>query len=172
MVIWLVGMSGAGKTAIGRELHRLLKTRAPNTVFVDGDEIRAVFKHDRGDEAYTVEGRRVNTDRLRELCAWLDRQDLHVVCCTLSVFEDALRWNRENLSRYYEVYVSVPIDVLRRRDQKNLYAPAFAGETSNVVGVDLPFSPPPNPDYVLDNSADGLDFEAAAADILWRAEAG
>ena len=64
MIIWLIGLSGAGKTAIGRHLYELWKEEEPNTVFMDGDEIREIFKHDRGDEPYTIEGRKKNAERI------------------------------------------------------------------------------------------------------------
>ena len=172
MVIWLVGLSGAGKTSIGREVYRRLKAGAADTVLVDGDEIRTLFRDNRGDRAYSVEGRRRNSDRIRDLCAWLDRQEINVVCCTLSFFEETRQWNRDHLSRYFEVYVSAPMEVLERRDPKHLYRRAREGRIRNVVGVDIPFTPPASPDLVVDNGEDGRDLGAIAEEILRRAGAG
>lgn len=166
MIIWLVGLSGAGKTTIGREIYAQWKADAPNTVLVDGDEIREVFRHNRGDYAYTLDGRRTNAERLSALCAWLEGQDINVVCCCLSVFEQTRRWNRENFSDYFEVYVRAPIAVLAERDIKNLYRPALAGERINVVGVDLPFEEPASPDMIVDNDSPGMDARAVANQIL------
>lgn len=169
MVIWLVGLSGAGKTTIGKYVYKLLKKESSNTVMVDGDDIRAIFKHDRGPDAYTIEGRRKNADRICEICAWLDRQGINVVCSILSIFEESRRWNRQTYSRYFEIYISVSMDTLLERNRKNLYTDALQGKIENVVGVDIPFSPPEKPDYVLDNN-DNIDFNAVAADILARAK--
>ncbi len=169
MVIWLIGMSGAGKTVIGRHLYEMWKAEAANTVFVDGDEIRELFNQNRTPDAYTMEGRRLNAERITGLCAWLDRQGINVVCCVLSVFPEMRKRNRKLFSRYFEVYISVPMDILCRRDTKNLYAPAMRHEITNVVGVDLPFTPPAAPDMVIDNSRDGVDLGALAAGILEKA---
>ncbi len=171
MVIWIVGMSGAGKSVIGRALYRLLKQREQATVLIDGDEIREIFRHDLGDDAYSVEGRRRNAERIREMCAWLDRQDINVVCCILSIFEESHQWNRRNLKNYYEVYVDAPIDVLAERNPKDLYNKARRGEIRNVVGVDIEFIPPANPDLVIDNGVDFVDLDRAAEEILANAEA-
>ena len=165
MVIWITGLSASGKTSIGRLVYRLWKTESPDTVFIDGDEIRAFFHFD----DHTEEGRRLNADRISGLCAWLDSQEINVVCCTMSLFNDLLRSNRETLSRYFEVFLDVPMEVLYRRDNKDLYAPALRGEAGNVVGVDLPFEPPADPDLVIDNSPERDDFTPLAADILARA---
>ncbi|GAB6038245.1 hypothetical protein JCM15519_28040 [Fundidesulfovibrio butyratiphilus] len=152
MVIWLIGLSGAGKTSIGRALHGLWQSREPATVLVDGDQVRAIFGQDRSPADYTVEGRRVNAVRLFEMCAWLDRQNINVVCCLLSIFPDIQARCRTTYSRYFEVFVDVPLDVLAARDDKGLYGPALAGKTRDVVGVDIAFPRPPLADMVLDNS--------------------
>ncbi len=165
MVIWLIGLSGAGKTTIGRHLYNAWKAEAANTVFVDGDEIRAMFK-DKGAAAYTLEDRRANAERITELCAWLDRQEINVVCCILSLFPDMREQNRQRFSRYFEAYVRVPMDVLKDRDRKGLYAAAGAGTMKNVVGVDIEFPEPAAPDLVLDNGTENADPEKLAAEIF------
>src|SRR3990170_7153602 len=134
MVIWLIGLSGAGKTTIGRHVYELMKKEASNTVIVDGDEIRTIFKHDRGSDPYTIKERRRNADRICEICAWLERQDINVVCSILSIFEESRIWNRHTYSKYFEVYISVTLETLMKRDKKNLYAPALQGKIKNVVG--------------------------------------
>ena len=169
MVIWLTGLAASGKTTIGRHLFGMWRARAANTVIVDGDDIRKILRLDKGDEAFTVKGRRAVAERICDLCAWLDRQDINVVCCTISFFDDLQRRNRETLSRYFEVFIAAPMDVLYRRDTKNLYAPALRGETRNVIGVDIPFTPPASPDLTVDNSEDRDGLEEIAADILARA---
>jgi adenylylsulfate kinase len=170
LVIWLIGLSGAGKTTIGRHIHELWKKESPNTVFVDGDEIRAIFKHDKIGDSYTVESRRKNADRICEICAWLDKQDINVVCCILSIFEESRQWNRQTFSKYFEVYISIPMEISKKRDYKNLYKDAEMGKIKDVVGVDIPFIPPVKPNYVFDNSADNIDFYGLAVDILRRAK--
>lgn len=168
MVIWLIGMSGAGKTAIGRELWRQLKLARPATVFLDGDEIREVFADDLG---FTLEDRRANAGRICRLCRLLDRQGVDVVCSILSLFPESRAWNRAHLTDYFEVYVRVSFEELVRRDPKGLYRRALAGEARNVVGVDIPFVPPEDPDLVLDNERPVESFGTLAARVLRAVEA-
>lgn len=166
MVIWLIGMSGSGKTTLGREIARQLRALAPNTVLLDGDELREVFAHDRGDAPYSVEGRRINAERLTALCAMLDRQGIHVVCCVLSIFPDMREENRRRFSAYFEVFMDAPLAVLQARDVKGLYAAAGRGEVRNVVGVDIPFPRPTTADMVIDSSGDPVGLEQLAAQVL------
>ena len=166
MVIWIIGLSGAGKTTLGRELARQWRTRTPNCVLLDGDELRELFGHDRGDAAYTIDGRRLNAERMTSLCALLDRQGINVVCCILSVFPEMRAGNRRRFSRYFEVFLSAPLAVLRARDPKGLYAAAASGALRNVVGVDIPFPEPATADLVIDTSGEPPDVVRLAAHVL------
>lgn len=168
MVIWLIGLSGAGKTTIGKSVYREWKKHEPNTVLVDGDEIREIFSQNNTDSDYSLDGRRKNAERIKQLCAWLDRQGINVVCNILLLFGDVSDWNRENLSGYLEVFVSTPLDVVKARDSKGLYAAAEKGEMKNVVGMDIPFPPPASPDITIDNSDSRTRHDDMAALILSR----
>lgn len=166
MIVWLIGLSGAGKTTVGTRLAERLRAEHPNLVYLDGDLLREVWG---GALSHDVAGRRVNAERLSKLCRMLDRQGIHVVAAVLSIFPEWQRWNRENLSGYFEVLLDVPMEVVVERDTKGLYRAALAGTTSNVVGVDIPFPRPAEPDLVLDSSGrDGTPDELAAriADAL------
>ena len=162
-------MSGAGKTTLGNEIYQIWKKKDPATVFLDGDEIRRIFRQDQDISAYSLESRRENARRIQEICRWLDIQGINVVCCILAIFDDILVENRMIYSSYFEIYVQVPFEILQKRDNKNLYAPAIAGTTKNVVGVDIPFPEPKNPDIVVDNSSSALNHLNIAQKILEKA---
>lgn len=170
MVIWFVGLSGSGKTTLGKEVARQWRERAANTVLLDGDEIRNVFKHDRAKDAYSMSGRRQNAERITALCEMLDQQGINVVCCILSVFPEMRASNRNRFSEYFEVFMDAPMDALRRRDEKGLYGAAERGEMDNVVGVDIPFERPVGSDLVIDSSDDDPNVAALARMVLARVE--
>lgn len=168
MVIWLVGLSGSGKTTIGKEIYKLWKPLAPNTVMVDGDVVRRITGHDISDDDYTVEGRNNNAKRIVEICSWLDCQDINVICCILCIFDDIMINNYNVYSSYYQVFLDAPIELLKKRDPKGLYAKAIAGKEKNVVGIDIPYKPPSKSDYVLRFDQTTSSPAQIALDILDR----
>lgn len=145
-VYWITGLSGAGKTTIGKLFYEELKTEHPNTVFLDGDMLRKVFGDDLG---YTREERIKCAMRYSRLCAMLQEQGMHVVCCTISMFDCVREWNRENINNYREIYIKVSMDTLRNRDQKGLYSGITEEKQKEVAGIHVEVEEPKFPDLVL-----------------------
>lgn len=146
-VYWLTGLSGAGKTTIGRLWRDELRRAGETVIFLDGDEMRSVFGVGLG---FSGSDRRKLAESYGRLCALLSGQGVTVVCCTISMFHSVRAWNRANIPGYYEVYIKASMDTLRRRDQKGLYSQ----NADNVAGVGLQVELPEAPDLVLDNNGD------------------
>lgn len=144
---WLTGLSGAGKTTIGRLWYEKLRSAGETVVFLDGDELRQVFG---GRMGYTLEDRRKAAMNYARLCALLSKQGLTVVCCTISMFDSVRTWNRENIPGYVEVYIKASMETLRRRDQKGLYSTG----AQNVAGIAFQVELPKMPDLILNNDGD------------------
>jgi adenylylsulfate kinase len=151
MVIWIIGLSGTGKTTLATQVVQRIRDDNGKVVLLDGDLIRTLFGND---VDHTIDGRRRNAERLSVLSKYLADQGIDVVAAVLSIFPEWRQWNRENIENYCEVYMKASMETLLRRDIKNLYAKAMRGEIKNVVGVDIPFPEPDNPELVLDNNVD------------------
>jgi cytidine diphosphoramidate kinase len=149
MVVWIIGLSGAGKTTLANEVVANIRSSQSNVVLIDGDAIREVFGNELG---HTLEDRRKNADRICGLGRFLESQGMTVVCAVLSIFHESQDWNRKNLKEYYEVFIDTSMEDLIERDGKSLYKKALNGELKDVVGVDLEFKPPKKPDLIIDNS--------------------
>lgn len=163
MVIWIIGLSGAGKTTLANELVERLRKDSLKVVLLDGDIIRSLFKND---VDHTVEGRRRNAERLSLLSKFLADEGVHVVAAVLSIFPDWQDWNRNNIPDYTEVYLKVSLDTLLKREIKNLYGAALKGEIKNVVGIDIPFPEPQNSDLCIDNELGREDMSDFVDQIL------
>src|SRR6202050_213135 len=168
-VFWITGLSASGKTTIGRALSSHLRVLGSPAIFLDGDTLRTVVSSDLG---YSAENRRFVALRNGMLCRMLAEQGFDVVCSTISLFHAVQRWNRENIPRYHEIFVRVPLEELRRRDTKGVYSAGVYSAVddrpaANIVGVDIPAEIPQAPDLILDNDS-SLDTEEAVRLILER----
>lgn len=158
-VIWITGMSGAGKSSVAAELLPRLVDRGVHPVLLDGDELRAAlgldghFGHDSRHRLAFVYAR---------LCAMVARQGHIVVCSTIALFHDVQAWNRANLADYFEVFLDVPAGELQARNSKGLYDVGLR----HVVGVDMPAEFPIEPDLRISNY--GATTPAAAARRIVR----
>ena len=148
-VIWITGLSGAGKTTLAREISAILKDQLPAVVMLDGDELREIFGADQvGKTNHTRESRLALSMRYSYLCKMLSSQGLTVVIATISLFSQVHAWNRMNFNNYFEVYLKVPIEELQRRDPKGIYSRYYSGEISNVAGLDFSIDEPKYPDFI------------------------
>ena len=150
-VYWITGLAGAGKTTIGLDLYSYLKRKKDNIVLLDGDILRDVYVDGGG---YSTEARRSGAFQDARMCKMLSDQGIDVIYCGISMYEDCRRWCRDNIEKYKVIYLHVPMGVLIERDKKELYSKALKGEISEVVGIDLPWDEPNEPDVYIDNSGD------------------
>lgn len=158
MVYWITGMSGCGKTTLGRALCKRLKGAGRNVVFLDGDDMRNIFCDGLG---YTYDDRKTCAFRYSRLCAYLGSQDLDVVCSTVSMFNSVRSWNRNNISDYCEIYLKCSDEILEKRDYKNVY------KKENVVGRNILAEIPEKPDLIF--FSDLMSTDAIVEGILnWR----
>ena len=148
MVVWIIGLSGAGKTTLANEVIAHARSVQRKVVLIDGDMVREVFGNDLG---HTMEDRRTNAWRICQLGKLLDDQGVNVVCAILSLFPENRSWNRQNLKSYYEVFIETPMKDLVLRDSKSIYSRFNSGEIRDVAGMDIEFLRPNNADLIINN---------------------
>lgn len=157
MVIWIIGLSGSGKSTVARELETLLREARLPLITLDGDAVREVWGDNLG---HSIEARRENSGRIQRLGRFLEDQGLLVVTAILSIFPEHQRLNRTLYKDYFQVYLRARLEDVERRDIKRIYAEARAGRLASVVGIDLRFPEPEGNDLVLDN-----DFVRSPRDL-------
>ncbi len=151
MVIWITGISGAGKTTLANAILRRFKPFVPELVQIDGDDVSAVFGRS---QSYKPDGRVQQIQRIQKLAQILDRQNMLVLVSALYANSELLLWNRANFSKYIEVYINASIELVKKRDPKDLYKKFERGEICDIVGLDVEWFPPTAPDILIDADAD------------------
>ena len=147
MVIWMAGLSGAGKTTLCRLIYERLKPTMPELVLLDGDAVREALGHDLG---YGESERVKQVTRVQRVARMLSEQGLVVIVALVYAHPDLLAWNRGHIPEYFEVLLDAPMELVRQRDPKDLYARAQRGEMRDLVGHDIPWHRPTSSDLVLD----------------------
>jgi bifunctional enzyme CysN/CysC len=162
-VLWLTGLSGAGKSTIANLAEKRLHAQGRHTVMLDGDNLRHGLNRDLG---FTAEDRVENVRRTAEVARLMVEAGLIVLVSLISPFRSERRMARELFAEgeFLEIYVSTPLAECERRDVKGLYRKARQGQIANFTGISSPYEPPENADLVLDGGA--LAPEQAAERLI------
>lgn len=152
--VWLTGLSGAGKSTIADALAVELQRRGESVEVVDGDAIRTTLSKGLG---FSREDRDTNIARIALVCALLSKHGVAAISAAISPYAEARNAARQQIENFVEVYVECPLDVLKARDTKGLYAKAERGEIQHFTGVSDPYEPPVNPEIVVRTDLQSLD---------------
>ena len=169
-VVWLTGLSGAGKSTIASAAEQLLHDQGLRTYILDGDNVRHGLSKDLG---FTVADRVENIRRIAEVAKLMMDAGIIVLTAFISPFR-AERDMAKSLftpDDFLEVFVDTPLAVAEARDPKGLYKKARRGELPNFTGIDSDYEPPMQPDLRLNTDDRSVDdcAKALAEMIVTRA---
>jgi adenylylsulfate kinase len=153
VVVWLTGLSGSGKTTIGRALRDRLEQTGARVEYIDGDTIRDVFPN----TGFSREERNAHVKRVGYLASRLEYHGVSVVCALISPYASVRGEVRHMCRRFVEVFVSTPLAECERRDIKGLYARARRGEIAQFTGISDPYEAPVAPEVTIDTTLVSLD---------------
>uniref|UniRef100_UPI0025FD4718 adenylyl-sulfate kinase n=1 Tax=uncultured Caulobacter sp. TaxID=158749 RepID=UPI0025FD4718 len=164
-VVWLTGLSGAGKSTIANLVEKRLHALGRHTYLLDGDNVRHGLNKDLG---FTEEDRVENIRRVAEVAKLMVDAGLIVLTAFISPFRAERQLARDLLDggEFIEVFVDTPLAVAEARDVKGLYKKARSGQLKNFTGVDSPYEAPEKPELRIDTTA--IDpVEAAERIVAW-----
>jgi bifunctional enzyme CysN/CysC len=149
-VIWLTGLSGAGKSTIARGLEKELFRLSMHTYVLDGDNLRHGLNANLG---FAPEDRAENIRRVSEVAKLMADAGTVVITSFISPYRaDRTRARAIALqagAEFVEIFVDAPLEICEKRDPKGLYQKARAGELKGFTGIDAPYEPPDDPEIVV-----------------------
>ena len=159
-VIWLTGRPCSGKTTIAKEVTQKLAHLGYAVEHLDGDSVRNYFP----ETAFTEEARNAHIRRMGFLAKKLSEQGVFVVASFVSPYQEGREEVRKLCSRFFEIYVSTPLETCEKRDVKGHYAKARRNELENFTGISAPYQIPTHPELIL--NTDEIEIEACVKRIL------
>ena len=161
-VVWLTGLSGAGKSTIAQSLERDLFNHGMDTYVLDGDNIRHGLNSNLG---FSPDDRVENIRRVSEVARLMADSGTVVITAFISPYRMDRRRAREialeGNAEFFEVFVDAPLEVCEARDPKNLYKKARAGEIREFTGIDAPYEAPEDPEIVVRTDKQTVDESVA-----------
>ena len=155
-VLWMTGLSGAGKSTIANALEQRLHEMGKHTYLLDGDNVRHGLSQDLG---FTEDDRVENLRRIAEVSKLMVDAGLIVISAFISPFKserDAARAIFSN-DEFFEVFIDAPLEVVEQRDTKGLYKRARSGEVKHFTGISSPYEAPQKPEIHLHTDLDGVE---------------
>jgi adenylyl-sulfate kinase len=143
IVVWLTGLSSAGKSTLGEALAERLRAQGQRVELLDGDAMRQRLGRGLG---FSREDRDENIRRIGFVAELLDRHDVIAIVSAISPYRAVRQEIRERIPRFIEVYVNAPLAICEGRDVKGLYKRARAGDLPGFTGVDDPYEAPEAPE--------------------------
>ena len=155
-IIWMTGLSGAGKSTIANLIDSKLFAAGHHTMLLDGDNVRHGLNRDLG---FTEADRVENIRRVGEVAKLMMESGLIVICSFISPYKSDREMVRSLVAdgEFLEVFVDTPIEECVRRDPKGLYSKAKAGKIKNFTGIDAPYQAPQRPEIHLKTVASQPD---------------
>lgn len=162
-ILWLTGLSGAGKSTVANRVEEMLWRCGHHTMLLDGDNLRVGLNKDL---AFTDADRVENIRRTAEVAKLMLEAGLIVICSLISPFRRERMLARQLVGpdEFLEVFVDAPLELCKRRDPKGLYARALAGQIPNFTGISSPYEAPDSPEIHLRTDVD--DVDALAGQVL------
>jgi adenylyl-sulfate kinase len=150
MIIWLTGLSGAGKSTIAQGLAESMRAEGVLPLMIDGDGLREELSKDLG---FSDSDRMENIRRAGAVALMAARSGITSICSLIS----PLRRERDEVRTlcaergilFYEVHISTPLEICEQRDPKGLYKKARGGLILKFTGIDSPYEAPLSPQLVI-----------------------
>lgn len=147
-VLWITGLPKSGKSSIANEIYKRLSNNGIKVEHLDGANIRNLFPK----TGFSKKDVEEHVERVGYLANKLEMNGIFVIASFVSPYRESREFVRNLCENFIEVYLSTPVEVCEKRDQKGLYKKAREKEISNFPGINYQYEVSDNPDLIIDTT--------------------
>ena len=144
ILFWITGLSGSGKSTIGKLIKNDIENKYGKTLLINGDDLRQIFDIKNYDRKERLE----TGKKYINLCNFLIKQNINVIFTVVGLFKELHKINRKKFSNYVEIYIKSDIKRLQKQKTKKFYII----KTKNVWGIDIKPDYPQKPHVIINNN--------------------
>ena len=145
ILFWITGLSGSGKTSLGKKIFVEINKKYGKTILLNGDDLRNIFQL----KKYSFSDRYQVAMSYSNFCKKITNQKINLIFTTVSMFHNVRHYNNKNINNYIEIFIKTNIKKIIKEDKKKLYKSKYK---KNIVGVDIKFEIPKKPLITLNNN--------------------
>ena len=144
ILFWITGLSGSGKTAIAKKIHKKISHLYGPTIELSGDDFRKIFRLNK----YTKKARIEYLLKYLHFCKLITDQKINLIFNLIGMYNRARKWNRKYIDNYIEIYIKADVHKIINFRKKAIYLK----NKKNIVGLDIKAEFPKKPDIIINNN--------------------
>ena len=145
ILFWITGLSGSGKTTIGKAIHKDITKLYGPTIMISGDDLRKIFDL----KGYEYNERLKIVGKYNNFAKYITEQKINIILAVVGMFDEARKWNRKNIDNYIEIYIKTNIKKIIKFDKKKIYRKK---KLNKIIGIDIKADLPIKADIEIVNS--------------------
>tara|TARA_B110000008_G_scaffold47789_1_gene46322 strand:+ start:40 stop:567 length:528 start_codon:yes stop_codon:yes gene_type:complete len=144
ILFWITGLSGSGKTTIGKKIYKEITKIYGPTLIISGDNIRSIFNL----KGYNYRDRLEVLKKYTKFAKYITNQKINLIFAVVGLVEKTRRWNKKNIDNYVEIYIKSNLKNIEKLNRKKYLKQK---KTGTVIGINIKPEYPKKPDIIINN---------------------
>ena len=144
ILFWITGLSGSGKSSIGKILFNKIQNKYGPTIILHGDDLRKIFNL----KGYSKEERKRIGIMYIKFLKLIINQKINVIMTVVGLQHSIRELNKKLFKNYVEIFIKSDLRKILKFNKKKIYSKY----KTNITGLDLKPEFPKKPDLIINNN--------------------